>query len=90
MLSRCSWTDLAERTLLRKDFDGDQVGNFVAKELSGLSGHSITWRVRQPAEFPSGANGLVAAILDEGCWIAVTSEFNCNRGSGHGLSSCNQ
>jgi hypothetical protein len=74
MLSRCSWIGFAERKLLKKDFDGDQVGDFVTKELSGLSGHSITWRVRQPVEFPSGPNGLVEAILDEGCWIAVTSE----------------
>lgn len=74
MLFPCSWIGLLERTLLRKDFDGDQVGKFVAKELSGLSGHSIKWTVRQPAEFPSGPNELVEAILNEDCWIAVTSE----------------
>ena len=74
---------LAHRTLLlRKDFDDNQVGNFVAKELSELSGPSITWRVRQAAEFPSGPNGLVEAILDEGCWIAVTSESTVNMGLG--------
>ncbi|KIM40132.1 hypothetical protein M413DRAFT_171492 [Hebeloma cylindrosporum] len=69
------------------DFDGDQVGKFVTKELSGLSGRSITWRVRQSAEFPSGPNELVEAILDEGCWIAVTINPGATRNLNESLNA---
>ena len=59
---------------IQKDFDGDQIGQFVTPELNALSGNMINWEVQQAADFPNGPSDVALAVLDEKCWIAVTSE----------------
>jgi hypothetical protein len=60
-----------------KDFDGNDVGKFVTEELSASTtpGPTIKWSVLDAREFPNGPADLVQAVLNEGCWVAVGSEY---------------
>lgn len=60
-----------------KDFDGDDVGQFVTEALSASTTPrpTIKWSVLDAREFPNGPADLVQAVLDEGCWVAVGSEY---------------
>ncbi|KAF9475554.1 hypothetical protein BDN70DRAFT_813978 [Pholiota conissans] len=56
------------------DFDGEDVGQFVANALKATTsfGPTITWNVRDAAaEFPNGPDDLLQAVLNEACWVAV-------------------
>lgn len=58
-----------------KDFDGDQVGQFVTQELSPRSSRIVHWNIMPASNFPNGtADVLTALIKDEQAWIVVTSE----------------
>ncbi|KAH9485395.1 Nitrosoguanidine resistance protein SNG1 [Psilocybe cubensis] len=56
------------------DFDGDQVGQFVTLALSTNTAfsHIIDWRIYPASDFPNGPDDVIAAVLDEKCWVAIT------------------
>ncbi|KAF8906534.1 hypothetical protein CPB84DRAFT_1675500 [Gymnopilus junonius] len=73
------------------DFDGGQIGQFVAQRLSNdiTSAHIVNWHVQQAQEFPDGLKSLVAALLDEKCWVAIAINLNATRGLNERLTGTN-
>lgn len=71
-LSGLAW---AHEKHLHKDFDGDRIGQTVVQQLGGLSSPGLFWKVHHASEFPNGASDLIEAVLEEHCWVAISSEL---------------
>jgi hypothetical protein len=58
------------------DFDGGEIGAAVTQAYMNHTGakEQISWQVIPPSTYPGGEADVIRAVLDEKCWIAVTSE----------------
>ena len=51
------------------------MGSAVVQQLTAVPNKYVEWIVQPPSLFPDGQNQVVAALLDEQTWVAVTSKF---------------
>ena len=51
------------------------MGSAVIQQLTAVPNKFVEWSVQPPSQFPDGQSQVVAALLDEQTWVAVTSEF---------------
>lgn len=67
------------------DFDGGLIGSTVVSAYMNATGakDQISWHVIPASEFPSGEADLSKAVLNEKCWIAVSSEAMPLHAHGH-------
>ncbi|TFK48865.1 hypothetical protein OE88DRAFT_1713943 [Heliocybe sulcata] len=71
------------------DFDGDMVGQAVTQAFTSATGQptQITWQVQPASRFPNGPSDVVAALLDEKCWMAVVVAPNATSTLQHAVAS---
>ena len=51
------------------------MGSFVTQQLTATPNPYVKWAVQPTSRFPDGLNQLVAEVLDEQTWVAITSKF---------------
>ena len=51
------------------------MGSAVVQQLTAAPNKYVEWTVQPPSQFPDGPSQVVAALLDEQTWVAVTSKF---------------
>ena len=51
------------------------MGSAVVQQLTAVPNKYVEWTVQPPSQFPDGQSQVVAALLDEQTWVAVTSKF---------------
>ena len=51
------------------------MGSVVVQQLTAVPNKFVEWSVQPPSRFPDGQSQVVAALLDEQTWVAVTSKF---------------
>ena len=58
------------------DFDGGLIGSTVVSAYMNATGakEQISWHVIPASEFPGGEADVSKAVLNEKCWIAVSSK----------------
>jgi hypothetical protein len=56
------------------DFDADMLGRNISQRLASFSDRRIIWQIRDAREFPNGPEDVQLAIVEEKCWVAVTSK----------------
>lgn len=60
---------------LRQDFDGGTIGQtFTQVILNNTGAHDqISWQVIDSAQFVNGPSDLEDIVVDERCWVVVSS-----------------
>lgn len=51
------------------------MGSVVVQQLTAVPNKYVEWSVQPPSQFPDGPSQVVAALVDEQTWVAVTSKF---------------
>ncbi len=59
-----------------QDFDGGLIGSTVTQAYLNATGsqEQVSWAVVSPDNFPNGESGVIDAVLNERCWVAVVSK----------------
>lgn len=52
------------------------MGSAVIQQLTATPSKFVKWTVQPPSRFPDGQSQVVAALLDEQTWVAVTSKLH--------------
>ena len=50
------------------------MGYAVIQQLTAAPNKFVEWTVQPPSRFPDGPSQVIAALLDEQTWVAVTSK----------------
>ncbi|PSR77366.1 hypothetical protein PHLCEN_2v7931 [Hermanssonia centrifuga] len=58
------------------DFDGGLIGSTVTQAYLNATGsqEQVSWAVVSPNNFPNGESGVIDAVLNERCWVAVMQQ----------------
>ena len=51
------------------------MGSAVVQQLTAVPNKYVEWSIQPPSRFPDGQSQVVAALLDEQAWVAVTSKL---------------
>ena len=57
-----------------QDFDGGEMGSTVAQYFAAIQGREkMSWHVQPAGLFPNGPSDLAHAVVEEHCWVAISS-----------------